>query len=184
MALLEGFNIANVERVKVVTEEASPATFVFQTASTATATPAVSAGQEVEQRVKNAIKGLLRTEDIVKGYDIDLEDQRVIMDIFALIDGGTATGVGEAWTKYTGPAAGASVTRKAFTLYLYTSDRDTDGAAISYHEWTIPGCKGSAVPLNFADGAFATMKYTIKSRPASGVAVIEVTKIEELPAVT
>ena len=126
----------------------------------------------------------ISAEDIVKGYDIELEDQRVIMDVFALVDGGANTGTGGTWSKYTGPAAGASVTRKAFTLYLYTSDRDTDGDAISYHEWTFPGCKGSAVPLNFADGAFSSMKYSITSRPATGVGVIEVTKIEELPAVT
>lgn len=184
MALLEGFSIANVERVKIVTDEATPVTHVFQTANSATATPAVSSGQEVEQRVKNAIKGLLRTEDIVKGYDIELDDQRVIVEVLALIDGGAVTGSGAAWTKYTGPAAGASVTRKSFSLYLYTSDRDTDGGAIAYHEWVFPGCKGKAVPLNFSDGAFATMKYSIVSRPATGVAVIDVSKIEELPAVT
>jgi len=182
--LLEGFNIANVERVKIVTDETVPVTHVFETANSATATPAVSAGAEVEQRVKNAIKGLLRTEDIVKGYDIDLEDQRVIIEVFALIDGGSVTGAGAAWTKYTGPAAGASVTRKGFSLFLYTSDRDTDGGALAFHEWTFPGCKGKAVPLNFSDGAFSAMKYSIVSRPASGVAVIDVTKIEELPAVT
>lgn len=184
MPLLEGFNIANIERVKIVTDEETPVTHVFETASSATATPAVSAGQEVEQRVKNAIKGLLRTEDIVKGYDIELEDQRVLMEVFALVDGGTLTGTGSDWTKYTGPTAGSSVTRKSFTLYLYTSDRDTDGGAIAYHEWKLPGCKGKAVPLSFADGSFATMKYSISSRPATGVGVIEVEKIEELPAVT
>lgn len=183
MPLLEGFNIANVERVKVVTDEASPQTYVFETASSATATPAVSAGQEVEQRVKNAIKGLLRTEDIVKGYDLELEDQRVLMEVFALVDGGTVTGSGANWEKYSGPRAGASVTRKGFTLYLYTSDRDTDGGAIAYHEWRFPGCKGKAVPLNFADGAFSSMKYSITSRPATGVPVIEVEEIDELPAV-
>ena len=185
MALLEGFNIANVERVKIVTDETTPATYVFQTANSATATPAVSAGQEVEQRIKNAIKGLLRTEDIVKGYDIELEDQRVLMEVFALIDGGTNTfSVAPVWESYAGPAAGASVTRKTFSLYLYTSDRDTDGDALSFHEWTFPGCKGSAVPLTLADGAFSSMKYSIKSRPASGVAVVNVEKIAELPAVT
>jgi len=184
MPLLEGFNIANVERVKIVTDESEPRTLVFQTASSATATPAVSAGQEVEQRIKNAIKGLLRTEDIVKGYDIELEDQRVLMDVFALVDGGVNTGSGESWTGYSGPVAGASVTRTAFTLYLYTSDRDTDGNANAYHEWTFPGCKGSAVPLSFSDGAFASMKYSIKSRPASGTEVILVEEIASLPAVT
>lgn len=184
MPLLEGFNIANVERVKIITDETVPVTHVFQTASSATATPTVSAGQETEQRVKNAIKGLLRTEDIVKGYDIDLEDQRVIIEVFSLIDGGTVTGAGAAWTKYTGPAAGASVTRKSFSLYLYTSDRDTDGDALAYHEWTFPGCKGKAVPLNFSDGSFSTMKYSIKSRPATGVSVVNVEKVTELPSVT
>lgn len=184
MGLLTGGNIANVERVKIVTKETSPRTLVFQTASSATFTPSVSAGTEKEQRVKNTIMGLLRTEDLVKGYDIDLEDQRLLIEVFALIDGGTITpGTGD-WTKYSSPVAGSPVNRVQFDLSLYTSDRNSDGEAVEYNEWKFVNCKGSPVGGGAKDDDFQTLKYSIKSRPAAGESPLEVTRVDELPAVT
>lgn len=184
MSKLTGFNIANVERVKVETEEATPEVFVFETSNSASCTPAVSQGQEVEQRIKNTIMGLLQTDDIVKGYDIELEDQRFIPEMFALVDGGSNRSDGSAWTGYSSPVAGTVVTRKKFKLTLYTSDRDTDATANAYHAWVFTSCKGKGVPLTFADGTFASVKYSISSRPASGVSPFTVDELEELPAVT
>jgi len=186
MPKLMGFNIANVERVKIVTVETTPVTYIFETSNAANCTPAVSAGAEVEQRIKNSIEGLIVTDDIVKGYDIELDDQRMIPEVFALIDGGTNTN-GEspvAWQSYAAPVAGSPVTRKKFTMTLYTSDRDQAGEANSYHAWTFAGCKGKGVPLSFSDGAFAGLKYSIVSRPGSGVSPFTVEQLEELPAVT
>lgn len=183
MGLLTGGNIANIERVKITTEEDSPSTFVFETATSCAFNAAVSAGNETEQRVKNQILGLLKTEDLVKGYDLDLEDQRLIMDVLALVDGGTVTGKGDEWTKYSGPVAGEPVKRKPFTMELYTSDRDTDGEAIEYYCWKFVGCKGSPISGSASDGSFATLKYSIKSRPPKGVSPMEITKVDKLPDV-
>lgn len=182
MPLLTGGNIANIERIKIVTDEAEPKTYVWATLTDAQFDAAVSAGVEKEQRVKNAIMGLIKTEDIVKGYDLQFTDERIIWDIFALLNGGTNTPTGELNT-YTGPLAGAQVSRKKFQLFLYTSDRDSDGSAVKYHEWSFPGCKGTPVSGKFTDGDFFRPQYKIASRPATGVATISVTEIEELPAV-
>lgn len=185
MALLTGGNIANIERVKITTEGDSAKTYVFETATSCNFNAAVSAGNEVEQRTKNTIMGLIKTEDIVKGYDLDLEDQRLIAEVLALIDGGTLTtdGADGEWTKYASPVAGSPVTRTAFTMELYTSDRDTDGEAIEYYCWKFTGCKGAPVSGSATDGSFSNMKYTIKSRPAKGVSPMEITRVAELPAV-
>ena len=184
MSLLTGFNIANVERVKIDTEETTSVTHVFETASSVSCTPAVSAGQEVEQRIKNTIMGLLKTDDVLKGYDITLEDQRLIVEALALIDGGTITTATNAFSKYEGPQAGSAVTRTPFTLTFYTSDRDTDGSAISYYSWKFVNCKGKPVEFGAKDNEFRTTSYTIESRPASGSKMVTIEKVAELPAVT
>ena len=136
---LIGGNIANIERAKVVTIETSPKTYIFDTATSATYTAAVSSGEEKEQRCGNTLMGLLQTEDITKGYDLKLEDPRLIPEILALIDGGTLATTGESDAKkttYSAPAAGKPVTRKKFDFYLYTSDRE---AAARYQEYGFDG---------------------------------------------
>lgn len=185
MALLTGGNIANIERVEITTKGTSSKTYVFETASNATFNASVSSGTEVEQRVKNTIMGLIRTEDLIKGYDIELEDQRLLMDIYALVDGGTVTtGTGSEWEKYASPVAGSPVTRTEFDMTLYTSDRDSDGGVNEYYAWKFASCKGSPVSGSAKDDDFSTMKYTIKSRPAKGVSALELTRVDSLPTVS
>lgn len=183
--IITGGNIANCERAKVVTIEETPKTYVIEVATNATFTGVVSAGAEQELRVKNTIHGVLRTEDLVKGYDIQLDDPLMHMQLMALIDGGTLTGTpGETGEKYSAPVAGAAVSRTPFDLYLYSSDRDTDGDAIAYHEWKFPTCKGKPVDGALKDGEFTTTSYKIASRPAAGVAPMTVERIAELPSTT
>lgn len=182
MSLLTGFNITNIERVKAVTDDQTPVTHIWDTSSAATCTPAISAGSEQEQRIKNKLYGRLITEDVVQGYDIELTDERMNREILALCSGGENTEAQGEWTKYEEPAIGSTITRKSFTLYIYTSDRDTDSGVNSYHEFKFPGCKGKQTPaLDFADGGFAKVKYSIRSRPASGAAPMTMTPIESLP---
>lgn len=184
MPLLEGGNIANIERIMIVTIEETPATYVFETATDAGFQPSLSAGQEQIQRVKNAIMGLIKTEDLVLGYELTFDDQRLIPQILALVDGGTLTlGAGDDWLKYEAPAAGTPVSRKAFDMTLYTSDRDSDAEALAYHAWKFPNCKGSPLKGTFKDNNFATLQYGIKNRVAKGVIPMTVDKIAELPAV-
>ena len=187
MSFLNGGNIVNVERVEIITNETTARTFVFKTSTSATFTPNVSAGVEKEQRIKNTLMGLIRTEDLVKGYDIDLNDQRLIMDVFALIDGGAVTngsGSGEAaWTQYSAPQAGSETQRVGFTLDLYTSDRGADGEAVEYYKWSFPNCKGKPVTVGSADDDFYTIGYTIQSRPSAGTPVMTLKRCGAMPPV-
>ena len=178
-------NIANIERVKIVTKETTPKTYVFETAASANFTAVVSAGAENELRIKDTIHGQIKTEDLVKGYDLTFDDQKLLPEVFALIDGGKYTPdvLDEEFGKYEGPMAGAAVSRKKFDLSLYTSDRDGDGSAVAYHEWFFPSCKGKPVEGSFKDGDFATNSYKLSSRPPNGMSPLTVERIEELPAV-
>ena len=180
----EGGNIANVERVKLVPESGDA--IVFETSTSCSFDAAVSSGSEVEQRVKNRVMGILKTDDLLKGYDLTLEDQRLIVKALELIDGGTATaGSGKSWTKYEGPTVGETQVHQKFDLYLYTSDRDTDGDVIEYYEWAFPNCKGKALTSGGAsDGQFSTLRYTIESRPAKGTAAMQIKRVATLPEAT
>lgn len=182
---ITGGNIANCERIKIVTIEPTPKTYVIEVATNLAFTGVVSAGAEQELRVKNTIHGTLRTEDLVKGYDITLDDPKLHTQIFALIDGGSLTGTpGDTGEKYTAPVAGSPVSRTAFDLYAYSSDRDTDGDAIAYHEWKFPNCKGKPVETALKDGEFSSLSYKIASRPAAGVAPLTMERIAALPSTT
>lgn len=176
--MLTGYNIANVERVKIVTKETTPVTHIFQTMTSFDAEPHVEEGAEVVQRVKNTIMGRLKTDDLTGGHDMTCEDERLIPEVLALIDGGT-------WdvstNTYTGPVAGQEVTRKAFDLYLYTSDRDTDGSVSHYLEWKYPNCKGTPFKGAGKDGEFSKPQYKIESRPAGGEADKTIKVVDALP---
>lgn len=182
---IDGSNIANVERIKIVTIGAAPKTYVIEVATGLTYTGVVSAGAEQELRVKNTIHGLLRTEDIVKGYDLQLDDPKLHLQIFALVDGGTHTPeAGAVLESYAAPVAGLPVSRTKFDLYAYTSDRDIDGDALAFHEWKFPSCKGKPVDGSFKDGEFSTQQYKIASRPTAGVSPMTMRRIAELPGTT
>lgn len=163
--LLTGFNIANVEGVKIVTEGSSPKTYCWKTMTSFDAEAHVEEGEEVVQRVKNTIMGRLMTEDIVGGYDLECEDERLIPEILALVDGGSWDAENN---KYSAPAIGTEISRTAFALYIYTSDRGGNAEVNNYLEWYFPHAKGTPVKLGAKDMEFRKTGYKLKSRPADG----------------
>ena len=114
--------IANIERVDIITEESTPRVFSFDTASDASAEAQISAGAETELRIKNRILAQNITEDIVKGFNINLTDSVFSPEVFALVDGGASTVSGDNFKKYTAPTAGAVVSRTKCSLALYASE--------------------------------------------------------------
>lgn len=179
---ISGGNIAGCERIRVVTLEEAPRAYVIETATSLSFAASLSAGEERELRVKNTIHGALRTEDIVKGYDIQLEDPLLHTQILSLVDGGTLSGTpGEAGESYSAPGVCAAAARTAFDLYAYSADRDQDGEAIAYHEWLFPACKGKPVESALKDGEFTAISYRIESRPGGGQPPLTMRRIVALP---
>lgn len=176
--LLTGYNIANVERVKIVTRENSPVTHIWRTMTSFDAEPYIEEGEEKVQRVKNTIMGRLITDDLAGGTDLKCEDERLIPEILALVDGGSWDASEKA---YTGPVIGQETVRKSFDIYFYTSDRGPDGEVLNYLEWLYPSCKGSPVKSSGKDGDFSKPSYTIKSRPAAGESDKTVKVVKTLP---
>lgn len=177
--LEEGFNIANVECVKIVTRENTSVTHVYKTMTKFTAEPYIEEGQEVVQRVKNTIMGRIKTDDLLSGHNISCEDERFIPKVIALLDGGKWDENGE--KKYTGPKAGEATARTAFDLYLYTSDRGAGGEVKNILEWKFPNGKGKPVKFGGEDNAFTKQSYEIQTRPESGEETYSVSIVDKFP---
>lgn len=175
--------LANVARAEIVTEETMPRTYVVDTYNEVTLEAFVSEGEEKELRKGNRLIAQLKTEDLVKGYDVKLKDLVMCPEVFALIDGGEsrATEAGE-FEAYVGPKMGEAVTRTPFTLNLYTEEKDGDGETKGYLKVTCKHCKGSPASITIKDGDFFAPEYALKSRPKKGERPLEITALAELPA--
>ena len=175
--------IANIERVDIITEESTPRVFSFDTASDASAEAQISAGAETELRIKNRILAQNITEDIVKGFNINLTDSVFSPEVFALVDGGASTVSGDDFKKYTAPTAGEVVNRTKCSLAVYASEKDYDGNALSYTAFIFPHASGSPTSVSLKDGEFYAPSYTLKSRPSKGQSPMTVVVLPSLPVV-
>jgi hypothetical protein len=180
MATVQEFALANIARVDIETEETTPKTFtLIDMASEANIEAYVSEGEEKELRVKNVIKALNKTEDIVMGYDVTLTSVTMQPEVLALVDGGTWD---ELTKKYTAPPIGSPVTRTPFSLKVYTEDKDTNGDTKGFVCFSFLHCKGQPVNYNLQDGEFFSEELRAKSRPKMGESPVEITHMEALPA--
>ena len=175
--------IANIERVDIITEETTPRVFSFDTASDASAEAQVSAGAENELRIKNQILAQNITEDIVKGYNVNLTDSTFAPEVFALIDGGTSTVTGGDFKSYAAPTAGEVVERVKCNLAVYASEKDYDGHTLSYIAFVFPHAKGSPASVTLKDGEFYAPAYTLKSRPSKGQSPVRMVCLPSLPVI-
>lgn len=180
MAEFNEYSLANIARVDVETEETTPVIYtLINVADEATIEAFVSEGEEKELRVKNVIKAQLKTEDIVKGYNIKLNSVTMQPEILALVDGGEWDAEDK---KYVAPVIGTPVTKTPFTLKVYTEDKDADGSNSGYVVFSFKHCTGKPVNYSIKDGEFFVEELNAISRPKFGESPIEFTYIDELPA--
>ena len=177
----DGFALINVVMARITTAGTNAKTYNFVTASEVSADPVAEEGEEKSLRVKNVVYATNRTEDIVKGYDIKLTDNRFTPEVFALIDGGTLTGGSDsAKYSYSAPVAGAAVTRTKFDLTIYTEIKDGE-STVGYMSIKWPNCVGTPITPTFQDGDFFAPKMEVQSRAAAGESPMVITELDALP---
>ena len=176
--------IANVARVEIVTEEDEAKTYVVTTASEAKIEAFISEGEEKELRKGNRLLAQLKTDDLIKGYDVTLKDLTMNPQVFAIVDGGVSTAAAEggAFESYTGPKVGEVLNRTPFTLNMYTEEKDGDGESKGYLKMSCQHCKGTPASIELKDGDFCAPEYKLKSRPKVGEAPLSITYLTALPA--
>lgn len=175
-------SLVNIVRTEIITDEAAPKLLTFSTASQGTATPRVSAGEHVEQRVKNLILANNDTEDITIGYDIALNNVVFTPEVHALVDGGEFT-IDETngSFNYSSIPAGVAVDRTRFTLAIYTEEKDYSGLPLSYYRFVFKNSFGAPATMDLQDGVFLAPQYTIKSTPRKGQSPVNINSFEMLP---
>lgn len=179
----EGFAISDIAAVVITTATKK---YLIKTGTEANFRTAVAAGQEKELRKKNTILALNKTDDILKGYDVDLTDVLVHPEVLAILEGGVVTNTADpepTFSTYTGPVVGQPVVRESFALDIYCENLDTDGAPLSYTQFNLTDCKGKPTEFALKDGDFWTPKYTMESRPKKGQAPITISNVAAIPAV-
>lgn len=178
----KNFALANIARVDIIEEkeEGAKTYALLEVASKAEASAYISAGIDEELRVKNTIHAQNKTEDITKGYEVALSTVRAVMEVLALVDGGTWDGSGN---KYTGPVAGSVTERQPFTMKVYTEDKDYNGETKNYVCFTFKHCKGTPVNFIIQDGTFMANDMKIKSTPKYGENVVEFEVMTTLPTI-
>ena len=176
------FALANIARVDIIEEKTTGAkTYsLLEVASKAEASAYISAGIDEELRVKNTIHAQNKTEDITKGYELNLSTVRAVMEVLALVDGGTWDGTEN---KYVGPVAGSVTERQLFTIKVYTEDKDYNGEIKNYVCFTFKHCKGTPVNFIIRDGTFMANDMKIRSTPKFGENVVEFEVITALPTI-
>ncbi|WP_048340906.1 Ig-like domain-containing protein [Clostridium novyi] len=175
----EGLPIANIA-LGVIIDEVTEKKHVFDTSKKANAKPHLSAGKEDILRVKNRIIAQNETEDIVLGYEIDLEDCTFKPEVFEIIDGGQATESGG----YEGAEIGVVCERHPFTLELYSEEKDYDSSTLRYVRFVFKHCKGKPVEFKFEDGKFYIPIYKAKSKPKRKEKPIYLDYVNKLPDLT
>lgn len=174
--------IVNVVRAEIVTDGSSPKVMFFDTVSSAEPEPFISEGEENELRVRNTILAQDCLEDIIKGYNITLNDCALSRDLLEIVDGGEAVTASEnGFAGYKSPTAGVTSNRTHFTLRIYTAEKDYGGDCVSYFRFSFPNCVGTPAKMSFENGSFTTPKYEVRSRPAAGGRAMSIECLDTLP---
>jgi hypothetical protein len=122
-----------IEGIALVTVKVGEKTYLVPTGSEATIKAYTDAGKENVLRKGNTLYAQSNTDDLIRGYDIELKDILMHPDLLALADGGTVVaGESGAFTSYSGPVMGVAVTKTAFEMAIYCAQHDTGNNITGY----------------------------------------------------
>lgn len=158
----------------------------INTAESAEMEPVTSEGEEEVARTDERILAIVRTPDLLYGYDITLTDNTFDTEVAALIEGGVIE-KDEAGNVigYRAPfISEGSTNMKPFRASIYVANYEGDSIK-NYVKLIMNNCSGSAPGMNAAKEFYAP-EYTIKAREASkaGLPIKSLEYVDELPAPT
>jgi|GEM_PF-2441797 len=156
----------------------------INTAESAEMEAVSSEGEENVQRTDDRILAIVRTPDLLYGYDVTLTDNTFDAEVAALIEGGIID-KDEAGNVigYRAPfISEGSTNMKPFRANIYVANYEGDSIK-NYVVITLNNCSGSAPGMNAAKEFYAP-EYTIKAREATkaGLPIKSLSYVNELPA--
>lgn len=156
----------------------------INTAESAEMEAVTSEGEEEVARTDERILAIVRTPDLLYGYDVTLTDNTFDPEVAALIEGGViekdAAGnvIG-----YRAPfISEGSTNMKPFRAMIYVANYEGDSIK-NYVVITLNNCSSSAPGMNAAKEFYAP-EYTIKAREATkaGLPIKSLSYVTSLPA--
>ena len=178
---------------KVVLTELDPATgapkadggvkATIETAQKAELEPVLSEGEEDVLRSPDKILAVVRTDDLIYGYDVKLTDNTFGPEVAGLVAGYKVTkGNGsDTKDKYTTPMVSEGFTGKPFKLEIYVANYSGD-SIVDYAKVTLNKCIGKFPTMSIGDGFYAP-EFEIKAREntKASLPIKEITFVDELP---
>ena len=184
MAILYGIKQAVITELGADGNAAAEGTVIkFKTAEQAELEPVMSEGDEEILRNAEQILAVVRTDDLLYGYDITLKDNLFDPAIAGLVAGyQVTTGEDRAVEKIATPMMNDGCIAKEFKLELYVANYEGD-AIVNYAKVTFNKCKGKFPSMTLGNEFFAP-EFEIKARENSKakLPIKEITFVEELPA--
>ena len=179
---------------KVVLTELDPATgapkaeggvkATIETAQKAELEPVLSEGDEDVLRAPDKILAVVRTDDLIYGYDVKLTDNTFGPEVAGLVAGYKVTkGNGsDTKDKYTTPMVSEGFTGKPFKLEIYVANYSGD-SIVDYAKVTLNKCIGKFPTMSIGDGFYAP-EFEIKAREntKASLPIKEITFVDELPS--
>ena len=155
----------------------------IETAQKAELEPVLSEGEEDILRAPEKILAVVRTDDLIYGYDVKLTDNTFSADVAGLVAGYKVTkGSNSQKDKYATPMVSEGFTGKPFKLDIYVANYAGD-AIVDYAKVTLNKCIGKFPTMSIGDGFYAP-EFEIKAREntKAGLPIKEITFVDELPS--
>lgn len=155
----------------------------IETAQKAELEPVLSEGDEDVLRAPEKILAVVRTDDLIYGYDVKLTDNTFGPEVAGLVAGYKVTkGGGSQKDKYTTPMVSEGFTGKPFKLEIYVANYSGD-SIVDYAKVTLNKCIGKFPTMSIGDGFYAP-EFEIKAREntKASLPIKEITFVDELPS--
>ena len=155
----------------------------IETAQKAELEPVLNEGEEDVLRAPDKILAVVRTDDLIYGYDVKLTDNTFSADVAGLVAGYKVTkGSSGQKDKYATPMMSEGFTGKPFKLDIYVANYSGD-AIVDYAKVTLNKCIGKFPTMSIGDGFYAP-EFEIKAREntKASLPIKEITFVDELPS--
>lgn len=187
--ILYGVKYAEFEEIDKLTQEPveDGVKVIVDTSESVEFEPVFSEGEEKIARSDEKVLAIVRTDDLLIGYDVTFKDNTFDPEIAGLIEGAvlykdSANGVIKG---YRSPKLSEGNSKmKPFRINLYVANYQGD-SIVNYVKVTLNNCSGKA-PKFSASKEFYAPEYTIKAREATraNLPIKSVTYVDELPVAT
>ena len=154
--------------------------FTIKTAQKVELEPVMSEGEERILRNASNILAVVRTEDLIYGYNLTFTDNSFDVDMAGLIAGYKVTG-SDSTLKVSTPMLSEGKIAKPFKMDIYVANYNGDSID-NYVKVTLNKCEGKFMNMSLGDEFYAP-EFEVKAREntKAGLPIKEISIVESLP---